>query len=204
MKIALFTDSYKPNTDGVVSSILAYRQGLEQKKHEMYIFAPSGKAPKEKNVYRYASVPFPPYPEYRAPIFPFVSSSIAKKHGIDVVHSKAMVGMGLSAIAFAAHAKLPSMASLETMVPDGVHYISNNKGVQKIGKSIAWGYLRWFYSNFDIVTSPSKHTQTLLAENGIESEVLASPIDTNRFKPNSKGNEKPKCRFYDSGQGTVS
>jgi len=30
MNIAMFTDSYLPNTDGVVSSILAYKKGLEE------------------------------------------------------------------------------------------------------------------------------------------------------------------------------
>ena len=193
MKIALFTDSYKPNTDGVVSSILAYKSGLEKKGHSLYIFAPDAAGMvKERNVFRYASVPFPPYPEYRAPIFPYVSADIAKKNGIRLVHSKAMVGMGLAAISFASRTKLPSMASLETMVPDGVHYISKNGSVQKFGKKIAWGYLRWFYSNFDIVTSPSKHAQAIMEQNGIKSTVLPSPIDTNRFKANGRGDAVKK------------
>lgn len=188
MRIALFTDSYKPNTDGVVSSILAYKAGLEKKRHSLYIFAPDAVGQqKERNVYRYASLPFPPYPEYRAPIFPYVSADIAKKDGIKLVHSKAMVGMGLAAISFASRANLPSMASLETMVPDGVHYISKNGEVQKFGKKLAWGYLRWFYSNFDLVTSPSRHSQAIMEQNGIRSTVLPSPIDTGRFKPNGKG-----------------
>ena len=71
MNIALFTDSYLPTRDGVVSSILAYRQGLEAAGHRMLIFAPElDGAKKEAGVFRYASVKFPPYPEYRAAIFP--------------------------------------------------------------------------------------------------------------------------------------
>ena len=40
MKAALFTDSYLPNTDGVVSSILAYKRGLEAAGHGWVVFAP--------------------------------------------------------------------------------------------------------------------------------------------------------------------
>ncbi|MEM4633562.1 MAG: glycosyltransferase [Candidatus Anstonellaceae archaeon] len=185
MNIAMFTDSYLPNTDGVVSSILNYRKGLEALGHKMVIFAPdSPMAKKEAGVYRYAAVPFPPYPEYRAAIFPYVPADIAKKNSISLVHSKAMVSMGVSAFSFANRAKLPSMASLETMIPEGAHYIVPSKTAQKIGRKIGWAYLRWLYKHFNLITAPSKYAQRILSENKIESELLPSPIDTDRFFPN--------------------
>ncbi|VVC01369.1 D-inositol-3-phosphate glycosyltransferase [uncultured archaeon] len=203
MKIAMFTDSYLPNTDGVVSSILAFKQGLEKRGHTMYVFAPDadGQA-KDPKVFRYHSVKFPPYPQYRAAVFPYVPADVAKKTGVQVVHSKAMVNMGLSAMNFASRASLPSVASLETMIPDGVHYIIKHRGAQQAGKKLAWGYLKWFYSNFDLVTAPSHHTQILMAENGIESIVLPSPVDTNFFKPNGRG-EKMKRELGISGKKVV-
>lgn len=188
MKIALFTDSYTPNTDGVVSSILAYKGGMEKLGHEYFIFSPDAEGMKpEKNEFRFHSVKFPPYPQYRAAVFPYVGSEVAKKTGVQLVHSKAMVNMGLAAMSFAKRCRLPSMASLETMIPDGVHYVIKHKGAQQLGKQLAWGYLKWFYSNFDLVTAPSKHASGLMAQNGIESEVLPSPINTDWFKPNANG-----------------
>ncbi|MEM2138149.1 MAG: glycosyltransferase [Candidatus Anstonellaceae archaeon] len=190
MKIALFTDSYTPNTDGVVSSILAYKSGMEKLGHEYFIFSPDADGMKpEKNEFRFHSVKFPPYPQYRAALFPHVSGEVARKTGVELVHSKAMVNMGLAAISFAKRCRLPSMASLETMIPDGVHYVIKHRGAQQFGKRLAWGYLRWFYSNFDLVTAPSRHAQGLMKQNGIESEVLPSPINTDFFKPNAKGRE---------------
>ena len=188
MNIAMFTDSYLPNTDGVVSSMLAYKQGLEASGHRLFVFAPDAdNAKKEHGVYRFAAVKFPPYPEYRAAVFPYVSSQVARKSGIELVHSKAMVTMGLAAMSFASRAKIPAMASLETMIPDGMHYLTAHPGAQKIGRRFVWSYLRWFYSNFKLVTAPSRHAQALLSENRIESEVLPSPIDTERFKPSRNG-----------------
>ena len=188
MNIALFTDSYLPTRDGVVSSILAYRQGLEKEGHRMLIFAPElDGAKKEAGVFRYASVKFPPYPEYRAAIFPHVSSSLAKKMDIQLVHCKAMMTLALSAAWFSKRSGLPAMASVETMIPDGVHYILPIKQAEGFGKAAAWAYLRWLYSNFTMVTAPSLHTQKLLAEHRIESEVLPSPVDTVRFSPGNGG-----------------
>ncbi|HIH18345.1 TPA: glycosyltransferase family 4 protein [Candidatus Micrarchaeota archaeon] len=188
MRIALFTDSYLPNTDGVVSSILALKKGIERRGHSYEIFAPDAPGSKpEKEVHRYFAVKFPPYPQYRAAVFPYVPASMAEKTGVKVVHSKAMMSMGVSAMSFAGRARLPSMASLETMISDGVHYLTKNKKAQEMGRKIAWGYLKWLYSHFDTITAPSRHTQGLMAENSIDSIVLPSPVDTSFFKPNKNG-----------------
>ncbi|MEM4348622.1 MAG: glycosyltransferase [Candidatus Anstonellaceae archaeon] len=183
MNIALFTDSYLPIRDGVVSSILAFRKGLAEKGHKMLIFAPEiiG-SKKEPNVFRFASLPFPPYPDYHAAIFPHVSSSFAKKFSIDLVHCKAMTTMALSAIWFSKRARLPSLASLETMIPEGVHYVLP-KQAEKIGKAAVWAYMKFLYSNFSLVTAPSIHACKMLKEHGIDAVLLPSPIDTDFFKP---------------------
>lgn len=188
MKVALFTDSYLPVRDGVVSSILSFRSGLRQKKHDMYVFAPSlPHAKAEAGVFRYPSVKFFPYPDYRAAILPGVHPSAARKVHPQLVHSKAMVNMGLAAISYARMKKIPAMASLETMIPDGVHYVLPHSSMHGFGKEIAWSYLRWFYSNFSLVTAPSAHAQGIMQENGIEAQVLPSPVDTQKFRPNRHG-----------------
>lgn len=190
MKVALFTDSYLPNTDGVVSSILAYRKGMEAKGHEMLIFAPDAPFAKpEKGTYRFKSIVFPPYPDYRLPLFPSIRQEMLLDGKVKIIHSKAMASMGLAARSLANKTRIPSLASLETMVPEGTHYVIpiESGTIKRFGRSIGWSYLRWFYSGFDMVSAPSRHTQNMMAENGIESVVLPSPIDTGRFKPNKKG-----------------
>jgi hypothetical protein len=42
MRIAYFTDTYVPNTDGVVTSIKLAAEYLRKNGHEVYIFCPSG------------------------------------------------------------------------------------------------------------------------------------------------------------------
>lgn len=190
MKVALFTDSYLPNTDGVVSSILALRRGMREAGHDYTIFAPDSPGYKElpgDEVLRFRSLTFPPYPQYRAALFPYaISPRTAKKHNLSLVHSKAMATMAIAAYKFARGSRLPAMASVETMIPDGVHYLSPDKRVQALGRKFAWGYLKWLYSHFDLVTAPSHHTKEVLAGHGIETKVMPSPIDTEKFKANPK------------------
>ena len=54
MKIGIFTDSYKPYTSGVVTSIATFRQELTRMGHDIYVFAPSYPHynEKEDRVYR--------------------------------------------------------------------------------------------------------------------------------------------------------
>ena len=40
MRVAVFTNAYKPAISGVVTSIALFRQGLMQAGHDTYIFAP--------------------------------------------------------------------------------------------------------------------------------------------------------------------
>jgi 1,2-diacylglycerol 3-alpha-glucosyltransferase len=196
MKAALFTDSYLPNTDGVVSSILALRKGMRQQGHDFTIFAPDAPgyvdAPDDE-VLRFAAMKFPPYPQYRAAIFPYaISASTAKKHKLSLVHSKAMATMAIAAYRFARRSRVPCMASVETMIPDGVHYLSKNSHVQALGRQFAWSYLKWLYSHFDLVTAPSLHTRSVLSSHGIEATVLPSPIDAGRFKPSPKWGQEAR------------
>ena len=188
MRIAMFTDSYLPTHDGVVSSILNYQAGLKRKGHRMLVFAPhQPHAKPDRDVFRYPAVAFPPYPEYKAAIMPVMHPAAVKKSSAQLVHSKAMVNMGLAAISYSKMKKIPAMASLETMIPDGVHYVLPVKELHGFGKALGWAYLRWFYSNFSCVTAPSFHAKGLMEENRITAEVLASPIDTEKFRPNRRG-----------------
>ena len=58
MKIAFFTNCYKPLVNGVVTSISSLKEAYERKGHEVYIFAPRVEdyLDQEKNVFRYRSV----------------------------------------------------------------------------------------------------------------------------------------------------
>lgn len=65
MRIALFTETFLPATDGVVTRLRYTLEELNRSGDEVLVFAPSG-GPKfyaGARVYGVPGVPFPPYPE---------------------------------------------------------------------------------------------------------------------------------------------
>ncbi len=57
MKVAIFTDTYIPEKNGVATSIKQIKEGFEKNGYEVYIFCPKSKTPlNEKNVYRCSSI----------------------------------------------------------------------------------------------------------------------------------------------------
>ncbi|HEV2471294.1 MAG TPA: hypothetical protein VGS41_01430, partial [Chthonomonadales bacterium] len=52
MRIALFSECYRPVANGVVSSILTLREALEHRGHSVLIVAPGSDQPDEPGVYR--------------------------------------------------------------------------------------------------------------------------------------------------------
>src|SRR2546422_8685494 len=73
MRIALFTDSYLPTVDGVVTSVLTTRRQLEANGHEGVVFAPDDPRARGKRgcwrIYVRAQE-FAQYPGYRLALFP--------------------------------------------------------------------------------------------------------------------------------------
>ena len=64
MKIALMTDTYHPQVNGVVTSIDTIAAELGRK-HELHIFAPT----RARNAHGFRSFKFHPYPDYRIALF---------------------------------------------------------------------------------------------------------------------------------------
>src|SRR2546428_326458 len=73
MRIALFTDSYLPTVDGVVTSVLTTRRQLEANGHEVVVFAPEdprGRGKREAGTIYVRAKEFAHYPGYRLAMFP--------------------------------------------------------------------------------------------------------------------------------------
>lgn len=192
MKIAYFTETYLPNKDGVVTSILTFKKALEDMGHEIYIFAAGEKKAKKENrdpkVFYYTSTPFKPYPMYRIALFPFTSHTKVKKLGIELIHTHGMATMGLAAVEAARMNKLPLVGTFHTMIPSAAHYISNAKVVKEMVERFAWKYLVWYYKKCDAVVAPSVVIKEMLEERGLTGvHVIPTGVDIRKFNPNNDG-----------------
>ena len=193
LKVAFYTDTFLPNVDGVVNAMLAYREELAKRGDEVYIFTSgTDKDASEygnSKTFYFESLVFPPYPQYKVAIFPFSSINIARKSGVQLIHSHAIASMGLAAIASAKALNLPLVGTFHTMVPKAGFVLTKNAFGKKLFSDVTWGAIRQFYSPFDLVTAPTRTIEKLLNENGItHTAVSPNGIDLKKFNPSHDGN----------------
>lgn len=201
MRIVFFTDTYHPSSDGVVRSIDLFERGLRADGHQVHICAPGHGASttarasaslRDPGGFRLTltpSLPFPPYPQYRIPVWTSKSVEASVRFSPDLIHSHAMVGMGLAAREAAEKISCPLIGTFHTLVPSAAHYIMPIPALQGWTGERMWDYLRWFYSPFDKVLTPSAFMRDKLAEQDIKADVMPNPVDTDFFKKTK--NSKP-------------
>ena len=202
MRIAIFTDSYKPQVNGVVTSIDIFTHELRRRGHSVYIFAPEipGYAEKEPDVFRMKSIKFSNYDGYWLGL-PF-SLMFRDFPEVDIVHVHSPFSMGLAGLAYARHRKVPCVATFHTMYSEYSHYfiknrmISDSKTFRKIFKDLSWKYLRWFHNRADVVIAPSDYIMKILKRKKIGKSVVIVPTGVHfRKSGQSKKSLRKKYGF---------
>ncbi|MFX0051319.1 MAG: glycosyltransferase [Candidatus Hodarchaeota archaeon] len=183
MKIAIFSDSWVPNLNGVVISIINEVQSLKDK-HEFIIFVPKLKQSKPFRIggvpiYELRSVPFPAYPGYNIALPSLKFSRAIQKEEIDFIHCHSPFSLGYGAVLTAR--MLQDLPLLNTYHTDLVQYSGHLIGGFQAERftpwfeNFAWIYIRWFYKYSDVVITPSKTLQQALKSHGVKPPVYALP-----------------------------
>ena len=183
MKIGVFTDSFKPYTSGVVTSICTFREELSALGHETFVFAPSYPNYREtdKNVFRFFSVPAPTNPDYSVPvpISPRINI-IARKLDLDLIHVHTPFIMGQVGARQARRLDVPLVFTYHTQYDQYVHYVPMG---QEWAKDLTIKYCRYFCNRCDLVITPSSDIKEQVLSYRIEApvEVIPTGVDVNKF-----------------------
>lgn len=192
LKIAIFTDSYLPAVDGVVTYITRTRKELERRGHRVYIFAAGNSRTKElcrkdKRLFVFKGVKFVKYNQYTISLNPYMTKMI-KKIKPDLIHSQTPFSMGLMAIVSKNLYGTKMINTFHTLVnsDDMVKsYFNSNKAIKSISKKLVEMYFKWFYSKSDLVIAPSDYSRKVLEKIGL-SNVIVIP---NGIDPQPKVNK---------------
>lgn len=185
MNIGIFSDTYSPQVNGVVSSILTLEKKLREQGHNVYIFTISHPDAEHDSpyVYRMASVPFIFLKDHRVGI---VYSNRAvhkiKRLKLDLILSQTEFSMGIFARMMAKKLDIPIIHTYHTVYEDYMHYVS--KGIE-LSPRIARKYSKSFCNHVDGVVAPTKKTEKLLKGYGVNTPIRIIPtgIDFTPFKP---------------------
>lgn len=162
MKIAIFTDTFVPDVNGVAKTLHRYTEFLKRNHIEYRIFAP--KASKEnqfsKQILSFRSLPFFLYPECRIafPSFPFIREELLDFNP-DIIHVATPFNIGLSGKYYAKKLGIPIVGSYHT---DFDKYLSHYH-LQSL-TDILWKYLTWFHRSLEKIFVPSQDTKERLAK----------------------------------------
>lgn len=193
MRIGVFTDSWLPTKDGIVTSILRFQDSLESLGHEVYIFAPAdktGQAPVNDHTFYFKSKAFRMYPDYRMAFYPAKNlNKTIKDHDIEILHNHGVAFMALKAMFSSRQLKLPILLHFHTWVTDAPEYYPFNLRPDFLIK-LSWIYLKSLCRRSDGVVAPSEAAINELRQRvpGMKyTNSVAPGIDFQRFHPGLKG-----------------
>ncbi|CCQ96195.1 conserved hypothetical protein [[Clostridium] ultunense Esp] len=190
MKVVLFTDTYRPEVNGVAMTLGRLADYLKEKSFSVKVVAPlpSMIGRDEPHVFRSYSLPFFPYPEVRVAIpNPFTLQKELREFAPDLCHIATPFNLGLTGLHFCKKNRTPVVASYHTHFDRYLPYY--NLSILKNG---LWAYVKWFYSQAEKIYAPSRETEKLLREHGLNSiEIWPRGIDVSFFRPKEKGEASP-------------
>ena len=196
MRVGIFTDSYTPFINGVTTSVLMLKKGLEKKGHTVYVVTVNNENMKYKleekgRVLRLPGVPIGIYDYRLTGIYPLKAINIIKKWNLDVIHCQTEFGVGTFARIIAKQLGIPLVHTYHTMYEDYIHYIT--KGYfNKTGKKII-EYLTLFYCDktaTELVVPTKKAYELFKEKYKVDRNVYIVPtgIEVEKFYlENNKG-----------------
>ncbi len=195
MKIGIFTETFLPQVNGVVTSMCNINRVLMKKGHEVSIFT-VGEGPTEIDgykVHRFRGATFKPYPEYSFLLPDHSQWAFLVKQPLDIIHSRTPFPLGVMAKQLSKKLEIPIVGTFDTPISDYIHYVPILGSIQPtkyILSNIAKKWLRYYYGMCDVLTVPSETTKQRLVKEGFEVdiEVVSNGVDTKKF--NTKNFDK--------------
>ncbi|MBV9450908.1 MAG: glycosyltransferase family 1 protein [Streptosporangiaceae bacterium] len=192
MRVAIITESFPPDVNGVAHTVLRVAEQLTRLGHHPLVIAPrpprgSRKVPQfPYPVVRIPAIPLPGYPSFRLGLPSRRVRTALAAHATEVVHLASPVCLG----AFGAHAAdrlgLPAVAVYQTDLPAYARAYRLGRATE----AFAWRWLRGIHNRAGRTLAPSTVTATGLLKHGMKDVWLwGRGVDTARFDPAKRSAE---------------
>lgn len=169
MRIAIVTDAWEPQVNGVVRSIQAVNAVLERQGHEIKVISPN----------LFHSVPCPTYPEIRLALARVATiGAMLKDFAPDAVHLATEGPLCIAARRWCKRNHRPFTTAYHTQFPD---YISART---RLPADWFWHYMRWFHGSAAAILTATKSLRRSLIDHGLKNvRHWGRGVDLARFHP---------------------
>jgi phosphatidylinositol alpha 1,6-mannosyltransferase len=190
MRVAIITESFPPDVNGVAHCVLRVAELLAARGHRPLVIAPqpsrgaTGDAPFP--VVRVPSMPLPGYPSFRLGLPSGDVRDALVRHRADIVHLASPVFLGAHGAAVARRLGLPMVAVYQTDLPS----YARAYRLGRAGQAFAWRWLRGIHNGAARTLAPSTVIAAALAGQGIQNVWLwGRGVDAERFHPARRSRE---------------
>jgi phosphatidylinositol alpha 1,6-mannosyltransferase len=198
MRIALISETFLPNVNGVVTTLCRLLEHLEANGHEAILFAPQG-APKRfaaAEVVPLFGMPLPLYPELQ---FTPPQSGITarlRRFKPDLIHLAGPAALGATGRHVAKALGVPLVSTYHTDLPSyTTHY-----GIGCM-RDLGYQYLRWIHNGCTLTLCPSSATLDDLRAHGFRRlHLWGRGVDTVAFNPACRSDEWRRSTGLQDGE----
>ncbi|MDR1782321.1 MAG: glycosyltransferase [Bacilli bacterium] len=188
MNVGIFTDTYTPIINGVVTSVVQLEKELIKHNHNVFIITSSSyhKVVRVNNVIRIPGINLKKlYNNNVSGIYSLIGAKYISDLELDVVHAQTEYGIGIFARIIAAQFNIPLIYTYHTMMEDYTHYVTkyltrySTRPIKHFMKSAS----RIYANHCSELIVPSKKTAKAMIKYGVTKEIniIPSGIDLSRF-----------------------
>lgn len=150
--IAIVTDAWHPQTNGVVRTLATTCDVLRRWGHQVTVISPEG----------YRSLPAPTYPEIRLALTaPGAVGRRLARIAPEAVHIATEGPLGLAARGYCLRRKVPFTTAYHTQFPD---YLARRTGLPA---SAFWPFIRWFHRPAETIMVATETIRAQLRAQGL-------------------------------------
>ncbi|TCB67567.1 glycosyltransferase family 4 protein [Acinetobacter sp. ANC 4178] len=204
LKIAIVTETWPPEVNGVALSLMHLCKGLQRQGHKILLIRPNQTtqsiefSPNKECLVTAQSIPKYPSLQFGWPQFLKVANAL-DEFMPNVVHIVTEGPLGLTALHAAKSRNIPVSSGFHSPFQDFSRFFDLAFLVKPIQH-----YLRWFHNNTQLTCVPSKDTQNALKQFGITCPlvVVGRGVDTQQFSPNHRS-DAYRCSWGADSNTTV-
>jgi glycosyltransferase involved in cell wall biosynthesis len=181
MRIALFTETFLPKVDGIVTRLRHTVEHLQRNGDRVLVVSPDGGLTEYKGakIYGVSGFPLPLYPELKLAL-PRPSIGVAlEEFGPDLIHVVNPAVLGLAGLYYAKVMQIPLVASYHTHLPQYLHHY----GLGML-EGVMWELIKVSHNQAQLNLCTSTAMVQELREHGIERlDLWQRGVDTETFHP---------------------
>lgn len=188
MKVALFTETYLPHINGVVTHVKILKEGLEQLGHQVLVVTADANTNRHyisDGVLHCPAIVSKKFYGYGlAKPISRTRLKLVQEFAPDVIHIHNEFGIGFSGMTIAKLLKVPLVYTLHTMYDDYIYYVAPKLLVNPT-KELSHKYMKFFAVHANAVTGPSKKCEEYFRLTGVSKDINVIPnaVEMDTFAP---------------------